>query len=75
MELEEARFGPLSKAMSSAMSEAIWLTFPSSIVMRIASLEDGETGDTEVGGMYMDGGTYGGGTGPTDVLGVAGGRR
>ncbi|OWM72874.1 hypothetical protein CDL15_Pgr023279 [Punica granatum] len=34
VELEEARFGPLSRASSFAMLAAIWLTVPSRVVMR-----------------------------------------
>ncbi|OWM63997.1 hypothetical protein CDL15_Pgr006367 [Punica granatum] len=33
VEFEKARFGPLSKAMSSTMSAAIWLTVPLNVVM------------------------------------------
>ncbi|OWM68672.1 hypothetical protein CDL15_Pgr023637 [Punica granatum] len=33
VEFEEVRFGALSKAMSSAMSAAIWLTVPFNVVM------------------------------------------
>ncbi|OWM90890.1 hypothetical protein CDL15_Pgr027377 [Punica granatum] len=39
VELEDARFGPLSRASSSAMLAAIWLTVPSSAVMRAWSSE------------------------------------
>ncbi|PKI32732.1 hypothetical protein CRG98_046877, partial [Punica granatum] len=34
VELEEARLGPLSRASSSAMLVAIWLTVPSRVAMR-----------------------------------------
>ncbi|OWM77793.1 hypothetical protein CDL15_Pgr011154 [Punica granatum] len=48
MELEHARFGPLSRASSSAMLVAIWLTVPSSAVMRAWLSEADEV--SEAGG-------------------------
>ncbi|PKI49623.1 hypothetical protein CRG98_029984, partial [Punica granatum] len=47
VELEEARFGPLSRASSSAMLVAIWLTVPSRAAMRawsFVAVEVGEAG-------------------------------
>ncbi|PKI37331.1 hypothetical protein CRG98_042273, partial [Punica granatum] len=58
VELEEARFGPLSKASSSAMLVAIWLTVPSRAAMRAWSLVVAEVG--EAGGRGVLEGVGGG---------------
>ncbi|OWM77028.1 hypothetical protein CDL15_Pgr010116 [Punica granatum] len=58
VELEEARLGPLSKASSSAMLVAIWLTVPSRAAMRAWSLVAVEVG--EAGGRGAPEGAGGG---------------
>ncbi|PKI37960.1 hypothetical protein CRG98_041649, partial [Punica granatum] len=45
VELEEARLGPLSKASSSAILVAIWLTVPSRAAMRAWSLVAADVGE------------------------------
>ncbi|OWM75164.1 hypothetical protein CDL15_Pgr012650 [Punica granatum] len=82
VELEDARFGPLSRANSSAMLvvmlAASWLTVPSSAVMRAWSSEVDDVSETRGrgapedvgGGRYIEGAPeYAGGT----PAGVGGG--
>ncbi|OWM64000.1 hypothetical protein CDL15_Pgr006370 [Punica granatum] len=61
VEFEEVRFGALSRAMSSAMSAAIWLTVPFSVVMSLSSATMRAPPSVKVDGVWDSGvGTSGG---------------
>ncbi|OWM77072.1 hypothetical protein CDL15_Pgr002596 [Punica granatum] len=56
VELEKARLGPLSRASSSAMLVAIWLTVPSSAAMRAWSSVAAEVSEASGRGAPEDAG-------------------
>ncbi|PKI60295.1 hypothetical protein CRG98_019350 [Punica granatum] len=72
VEFEEVRFGALSKAMSSAMSVAIWLTVPFNVVMSPSSMTM-RAPSVEVGDAWASGYGIGGGIAPECAEGVPAG--
>ncbi|PKI46998.1 hypothetical protein CRG98_032623 [Punica granatum] len=77
VELEEARFGPLSKTMSSAMLAAIWLIVPLNVVMSPSNVTM-RAPSVVVDGARVSGDGLGGGTTPKCAGGApagVGGRR